>query len=89
MPMENTAIDEHAPVLAGAGRRGFSLYRWLSEATNEALDDFTDERLAASLRSAGALPCREILDCVTRELLAFTDGAPQSDDITMLSLRIL
>lgn len=61
----------------------------VSEATNEALDDFTDQRLAASLRSAGALWCREIPDCVTRELLAFTDGAPQSDDITMLSLRIL
>jgi phosphoserine phosphatase RsbU/P len=60
----------------------------VSEATNNALDDFTDERLAASLRAAGSLPCREILDCITRELLAFTDGAPQSDDITMLSLRL-
>lgn len=60
----------------------------VSEATNEALDDFTDERLAASIRTAGALPCRDILDCITRDLLAFTDGAAQSDDITMLSLRI-
>jgi phosphoserine phosphatase RsbU/P len=60
----------------------------VSEATNNALDDFTDERLATSLRAAGSLPCREILDRVTSELLAFTDGAPQSDDITMLSLRI-
>ncbi len=57
------------------------------EANNAALDDFTDERLASSLRAAGSLPCREILDCITRELLNFTDGAPQSDDITMLSLR--
>jgi sigma-B regulation protein RsbU (phosphoserine phosphatase) len=58
------------------------------EANNAALDDFTDERLAASLRAAGSLPCRDILDCITRELLAFTNGAPQSDDITMLSLRL-
>ncbi|MGP0074253.1 MAG: PP2C family protein-serine/threonine phosphatase [Bryobacteraceae bacterium] len=60
----------------------------VSEATNNALDDFTDERLASTLRAAGSLPCRDILDCITRELLAFTDGAPQSDDITMLSLRM-
>jgi serine phosphatase RsbU (regulator of sigma subunit) len=58
------------------------------EANNAVLDDFTDERLASSLRAAGSLPCREILDCITRELLTFTDGAPQSDDITMLSLRL-
>lgn len=58
------------------------------EANNAALDDFTDERLAASLRAVVSLPCRDILDCITRELLTFTDGAPQSDDITMLSLRL-
>ncbi len=60
----------------------------VSEATNAALDDFTDERLAASIRASGSLPCRDILDCIMRDLLAFTDGAPQSDDITMLSLRM-
>ncbi|MDP8981109.1 MAG: SpoIIE family protein phosphatase [Acidobacteriota bacterium] len=60
----------------------------VSEATNMALDDFTDERLAAGLLAAGSLPCRAILDHITSELLAFTDGAPQSDDITMLSLRL-
>jgi sigma-B regulation protein RsbU (phosphoserine phosphatase) len=58
------------------------------EAINNALDDFTDERLAAGLRAAGSLSCRDILDCITRELLTFTAGAPQSDDITMLSLRM-
>ncbi|MBI1787959.1 MAG: SpoIIE family protein phosphatase [Acidobacteria bacterium] len=58
------------------------------EATNAALDDFTDERLAASLRDAASLACRDILDRVTRELLTFTAGAPQSDDITMLSIRM-
>jgi phosphoserine phosphatase RsbU/P len=60
----------------------------VSEATNADLDDFTDERLAASLRAAGSLPCRDIVDCITRDLLTFTAGAPQSDDITMLSLRM-
>ncbi len=58
------------------------------EATNEALDDFTDERLFDVLRSATTLSCRDIVSRVTREVLAFTAGAPQSDDITMLSIRI-
>ncbi len=57
------------------------------EATDATLADFTDETLADSLRAAGSLGCREIIDRVTRELVAFTAGAPQSDDITMLSIR--
>ena len=28
-----------------------------------------------------------MIDHLTREVLAFTAGAPQSDDITMLSIR--
>ena len=35
------------------------------------------------------LSCRDIVSRVTRELLAFTAGAPQSDDITMVTFRIL
>jgi serine phosphatase RsbU (regulator of sigma subunit) len=58
------------------------------EATNAELEDYTDERLAASLRANYSLPCRDILDRITHELLTFTAGAPQSDDITMLSIRI-
>jgi serine phosphatase RsbU (regulator of sigma subunit) len=57
------------------------------EADNPALEQFTDERLAASLRHSISLGCREMIDRLTRELLAFTAGAPQSDDITMLSIR--
>jgi sigma-B regulation protein RsbU (phosphoserine phosphatase) len=57
------------------------------EANNDALDEFTYERLTASLRHNMALPCREMIDRLTHELLAFTAGAPQSDDITMLAIR--
>jgi serine phosphatase RsbU (regulator of sigma subunit) len=59
----------------------------VSEATNHDLDDFTDERLAASLGGAASLACREIIDRVSSDLGAFTAGAPQSDDITMLAIR--
>ncbi|HEV8043166.1 MAG TPA: GAF domain-containing SpoIIE family protein phosphatase [Bryobacteraceae bacterium] len=58
------------------------------EATNVALDDFTDERLAAILLGANSLSCRDIVDRVAREVLDFTAGAPQSDDITMLTIRL-
>lgn len=58
------------------------------EATNPAQDDFSDERLTAVLRAASSLPCKEIVNQVNREVAAFTAGAPQSDDITMLSIRI-
>jgi serine phosphatase RsbU (regulator of sigma subunit) len=57
------------------------------EASNEKLDDFTDERLIEVLRDAAALPAREVVDKVHTRLLAFTAGAPQSDDITMVSVR--
>ena len=57
------------------------------EANNDALEEFTYERLAASLRDSRSLACREMIDRLTGELLAFTAGAPQSDDITMLSIR--
>lgn len=61
----------------------------MPEATNAALDDFTDERLIDVLREATSLSYRDIVNRVTREVLAFTAGTPQSDDITMLSIRIM
>jgi serine phosphatase RsbU (regulator of sigma subunit) len=57
------------------------------EADNAAFEQFTDERLAASLRDSISFGCQEMIDRLTRELLAFTAGAPQSDDITMLAIR--
>jgi serine phosphatase RsbU (regulator of sigma subunit) len=72
--------------------RGDTLFLYtdgVPEATNEALDDFTDERLADVLRASSSLSCRDIVSRVTHEVLAFTAGAPQSDDITMVTFRIL
>jgi serine phosphatase RsbU (regulator of sigma subunit) len=57
------------------------------EANNAADEEFTYERLTASLRDGRTLACREMIDHLTREVLAFTAGAPQSDDITMLCIR--
>src|SRR5579871_698438 len=72
----------------GPGESLFLYTDGVSEATNDALEDFTDERLAETLRSGCTLSCRDMVSHVTREVMAFTAGAPQSDDITMLSIRI-
>jgi sigma-B regulation protein RsbU (phosphoserine phosphatase) len=77
-----------ASVKLAPGEALFLYTDGVSEATNDALDDFTDERLAEVLRSGCTLSCRDMVSHVTREVLAFTAGAPQSDDITMLSIRI-
>jgi serine phosphatase RsbU (regulator of sigma subunit) len=57
------------------------------EATNLEVEDFTDGRLLEVLREAAALPSRKIIDVVNSRLMAFTAGAPQSDDITMVAVR--
>lgn len=57
------------------------------EANNLREEEFTNERVVKVLRDAPRLPSREIIDGVNARLLAFTAGAPQSDDITMVCVR--
>jgi phosphoserine phosphatase RsbU/P len=76
-----------SPAKLGPGDTIFLYTDGVPEANNAQLDDFTDERLEASLRDSTALTCRQIIDRMTRDLTAFTAGAPQSDDITMLAIR--
>ena len=57
------------------------------EAFNNKNVEFQSKRLQASLqRLAGANP-REVLDGVAKDVKEFIDGAPQSDDITMLTVK--
>ena len=58
------------------------------EANNAEWEDFSDERLMEVLRGAAALPSREVIGTVESQLAAFTGEAPQSDDITMVSVRL-
>lgn len=57
------------------------------EANNAEEEEFTSDCLVDALRSARRLLSREIIDMVNARLLAFTAGASQSDDITMVCLR--
>jgi len=74
-------------VSLGSGEAIFLYTDGVPEATNAVLDDFTEDRMAASLQAAAGLAPSPLLDHVTRDLAEFTAGAPQSDDVTMLALR--
>jgi sigma-B regulation protein RsbU (phosphoserine phosphatase) len=73
-------------------RSGDTLFLYtdgVPEARNVADDDFTEESLIATLGASGTLSCQDLIHAMTRKVSAFTDGAAQSDDITMLSIRRL
>jgi sigma-B regulation protein RsbU (phosphoserine phosphatase) len=72
---------------AGAALHAGRLTDGVPEATNLEVEDFSDARLLHALREAAGLPSREMIDRVSSRLIAFTVGAPQSDDITMVAIR--
>jgi sigma-B regulation protein RsbU (phosphoserine phosphatase) len=59
----------------------------VTEAFNAAREEYSEERL---MRAAAAAPDptpQALLQHVLADVRSFTDGAPQSDDLTMLALR--
>ena len=59
----------------------------VTEAMNAAFEEFGEQRLESTLEEVTRLSCREIIDAVKEDVAAFTDGAEQSDDITMLVIK--
>ena len=59
----------------------------VSEALSTNEDEFGDERLIEAVKSAGHGSAQQVVDNVLESLRAFTHGAPQSDDITMVVVR--
>jgi sigma-B regulation protein RsbU (phosphoserine phosphatase) len=55
----------------------------VTEAQNRRLQLFGDERLAASIRRAGASP-EAVRDAVLADVEAFVAGHPQNDDLTLV-----
>lgn len=76
-------------VNVGPGDSLFLYTDGVPEAQNVAERDLTDDRLVEILSAGNTLCCQELIHFVTREVSAFTQGAPQSDDITMLCIRRL
>ena len=76
-------------VTLGTGDAIFLYTDGVSEATDSTDADYTDERLIAALEANFQLSCPALLGEIYDQVVAFTNGAPQSDDITMLALRFL
>lgn len=59
----------------------------VSEANDLDRNEFSVERVVASLRAAAAEPCEAILDRLIADIDAFAGEAPQFDDITAMVLK--
>ncbi len=60
----------------------------ISEAMNKEFEEFSDERLEENCVKLSSLSAKEILDGIKNEVTDFTKGASQSDDITMVVLKV-
>ena len=59
----------------------------VTEALNQAGDEFTDPRLLASVDAHRSLSPQGLVDAVLADVQAFTGGAAQSDDVTIVLVR--
>lgn len=60
----------------------------ITEAMNPRLEEYGEERLIALLSArASSLSVEELVGLVTQEATAYAEGAPASDDMTVLSVR--
>ncbi len=60
----------------------------VTEAFNPEQDQYSEERLQQLLRDSAGNSPRDVIENVLQDLLDFSDDAPQSDDTTMLAIRI-
>lgn len=59
----------------------------VTEAVNKGLELYTDKKLRDLLASNGSRDVRETVEGVLRDVERFSDGARQTDDMTMLAIR--
>jgi sigma-B regulation protein RsbU (phosphoserine phosphatase) len=59
----------------------------ITEAANQRDELFGEERLEAILREMAGRGPHDLIGAVTDAVQAYTDGAPQSDDITAMAIR--
>ncbi len=60
----------------------------VNEAMNKKFEEYTVERLKESLPNFSKASSKTYIDDLVKDVRQFTQGAPQSDDITTLALRI-
>jgi sigma-B regulation protein RsbU (phosphoserine phosphatase) len=72
----------------GPGDLVFSFTDGVTEAVNSSGDFFGDERLLELVRKSINLTAEQIKNRVLEEVLDFTRGLPQGDDITVVALKM-
>ncbi len=60
----------------------------ISEAMNKSEEEYSDERLEETAIRLASGTVNEILEGIKKEVYEFANGAPQSDDITMVILKV-
>jgi serine phosphatase RsbU (regulator of sigma subunit) len=83
---EEAAFEEEALTLQ-KGDYVVAFSDGVSEAMNEAGDEFGDERLLACVEQHRAAGPQAMIDSILKEVRAFCGEAPQSDDVTMVLVR--
>ena len=95
--------DKHGFVLGGMSgktytqyeftlRKGGTLFVFTDGVTEARAPDrkmFREERLIESLNKSPDAPPKELLELVHRDVSEFVGDAPQSDDLTMLAVKLL
>jgi sigma-B regulation protein RsbU (phosphoserine phosphatase) len=69
---------------------GDALYLYtdgVTEAMNEKGELFSDDRLKKEIIELQGRPLRETIDGIMKEVVSFSHGVPQSDDITMMMIQ--
>ena len=59
----------------------------ITEAMNDQRDLFGEERLLKIFRDCGHLRVKPFVEQIKEDILSFTEGFPQSDDITLVAIR--
>jgi phosphoserine phosphatase RsbU/P len=61
----------------------------VTEAFNKKEEEFDDPRLIESLKAQKGKSSKEIIEGIEQDVITFTDGAEQSDDLTMLVVKYI
>jgi sigma-B regulation protein RsbU (phosphoserine phosphatase) len=83
---EHATFEQETLVLA-PGDFVIAFSDGVSEALNEAGDEFTDQRLLASIEANRRRTPQEVLDALLADVRGFCGRATQSDDVTMVVVR--
>ncbi len=61
----------------------------VSEAMNIRSEEYGEDRLETVIRKAGGWGAQGLIDIIHQDITAHAEGAPQSDDITMMVIRMV